>query len=177
MYKGTHEGYVIKGDMRISTADSPEHPNTNEHYLAYCEWLAAGNTPEPAVRLPFADRRAQRIREIDALSKAYRDAIVADISPAEMASWPIKRAEALAWQQSEDANDAPNLSMEADARDCSLADLVARVLAKSVALSAIEAQIAGHTGKLQDQIRAVEEGDSTTLAAIDINAGWPEVGA
>lgn len=36
------------GDVRISTLDTPEYPNTNEHYLAYRDWLAAGNVPDPA---------------------------------------------------------------------------------------------------------------------------------
>lgn len=52
-YKATHEGYVIRdGDTKIAITDSPEYPNTNPDYLAYKDWLAAGNTPEPADPLP-----------------------------------------------------------------------------------------------------------------------------
>lgn len=173
-YQDTTEGYVIRisDGAKIAITDTPEYPNTNPDYLAYRAWLDGGGVPDPA---PFADHKSQLLRAADQHAAAIRNAIVADISPAEMASWPIKRAEALAYQSSGLEADAPNLGAEAVARDCSLADLVARVLDKSVALSAIEAQIAGHTGKLQDQIRAVDDGDSAALAAIDITAGWPEV--
>lgn len=52
-YQLSGEGYVIRdGDVRISTLDTPEYPNTNEHYLAYREWLAAGNVPDPAPSAP-----------------------------------------------------------------------------------------------------------------------------
>ena len=48
-YKLTQEGYVIKdGDTKVSTADTPEFPNTNPDYLEYLQWLAAGGVPLPA---------------------------------------------------------------------------------------------------------------------------------
>jgi hypothetical protein len=47
-YQLSGENYVTKGDLRISTVDTLEYPNTNEHYLAYRDWLAAGNVPDPA---------------------------------------------------------------------------------------------------------------------------------
>lgn len=124
--------------------------------------------PEP---LPFAERQAALIRQVDLLAKEKRNSIVADISPAEMASWPIKRAEAMAYQASGLESDAPNLAVEAEARETTLADLVAKMLAKAAQLSYIEAQIAGYAGKLQDQINAAE--DEQALEAIDITAGWP----
>jgi hypothetical protein len=123
--------------------------------------------------LPFADRRATLLSEVDQIAKAKRDAVVAAYSPAEMASWPIKRAEAMAWQASGNDADAPNLVIEAQARQVPLADLVSKVLEKAAQLAQIEALIAGHTGYLQDQLRAVADGDEAGLAAIDIHAGWP----
>jgi len=119
----------------------------------------------------FAERQAELLRSVDLLAREKRDAIVADISPAEMASWPIKRAEALAYQQSGNAADAPNLQIEADAREVTLAVLAQKVMEKAVALSGIEAAIAGHSGKLQDQLKAAQ--DHAALDRIDINAGWP----
>lgn len=53
-YQLSGEGYVISGDLRISTVDTPEFPNTNEHYLAYRKWLAAGNVPDTAPSAPTA---------------------------------------------------------------------------------------------------------------------------
>lgn len=52
-YQLSGEGYVIRdGDIRISTVDTAEFPNTNEHYLAYQAWLDAGNVPDPAPSAP-----------------------------------------------------------------------------------------------------------------------------
>lgn len=127
--------------------------------------------PDPIEPVTFEDAQANLIHAVDIIARDKRNAIVADISPAEMASWPIKRAEALAYQSSGLDADAPNLVAEAAARNISLADLVAKVLAKAAQLSYIEAQIAGHAGKLQDQINAAE--DKQALDAIDITAGWP----
>lgn len=48
-YQLTHEGYVIKnGDTKVPVVDTLAHPNTNPDYLAYKQWLAEGNVPEPA---------------------------------------------------------------------------------------------------------------------------------
>lgn len=58
MYKLSNENYVIQGDIRFSVADSPEHPNTNPHYLGYKYWLANGGVPEPAGPVPEAERIA-----------------------------------------------------------------------------------------------------------------------
>lgn len=67
MYKLSNENYVIQGDIRFSVSDSPEHPNTNPHYLAYLEWVADGNTPEPADPPP----EAERLHSANAAARAY----------------------------------------------------------------------------------------------------------
>ncbi len=130
--------------------------------------------PEPAVpELTFAEQQSAMIREADLIAKRKRDSITADYSPAEMASWPIKRAEALAWQATGSDADAPNLAVEAAARQATVASLVTRVLDKASQLAQLEAVIAGYTGYLHDQIRAVQDGDVEAISAIDITAGWP----
>ena len=138
-------------------------------------WTGAQWVSDPeryALAAPTLDEiRAARCADVDRLAKAKRDAVVADVSAAEMASWPIKRSEALAWQASGLDTDAPKLAREATARKITLADLVAKVLAKADRLAALEADIAGHCGYLQDQIRAAA--DQAAIEAIDINAGWP----
>lgn len=169
--------------VEVLTADPfpPFHPSLVWiNAPADCEvgWIVDGGevVPPPADIEPepsFAERQAQMIRSADLIAKRKRDSIVADYSPAEMASWAIKRAEALAWQSSGSADDAPNLTAEAQARQSTLAALVERVLAKAAALSHLEALIAGHTGYLHDRIRAVEDGDAAGLDQIDIEAGWP----
>lgn len=121
--------------------------------------------------IPVEVRRAEIIAAADCKAKSVRDTLVANISAAEMASWPIKRAEALAYQASASAADAPNLALEAQARGIALGDLVTKVLDKAAALSALEAAIAGRCGALQDAARAVTT--VAELAAIDIESGWP----
>lgn len=69
MYKLTQENYVIQGNIRFSVSDSPDYPNANPHYLAYKEWLAAGNTPEPADPIPSVDAAIAVRAKRDALIK------------------------------------------------------------------------------------------------------------
>lgn len=107
---------------------------------------------------------------VDRLAKDKRNAVVSNISAAEMASWPIKRAEALAFTVSGLATDAPTLNIEAAARGITLAALVAKVLAKAALFTTLEAQIAGTCGKHQDAVALLP---LTDIAAYDITTGWP----
>lgn len=139
----------------------------------------------PAVRTvtiadkPLVDVAAARKAAADALAAAKRNAVVAGISPAEMASWTIKRAEALAYQAkgaSATNADAPNLAAEAAARNITTAALVTKVLNKAAALAALEAAIAGNCGKHTDAIDALAAAPGTSaaqIAAYDISTGWP----
>ena len=128
-----------------------------------------------AVRLSdaqvFEYVRGRLVNAADGLAKAKRDSVVSHISPAEMASWPIKRAEALAYQVSGIVSDALNLSLEAQARGVTLDALASKVLVKATQLAALEAAIAGRCGAIQDTAAA-----ATTLAdieGIDPTVGWP----
>lgn len=123
------------------------------------------------IAMPLADKRAEIKREADAIARAKRDDVTTAFSPAEMASWAIKRAEALAYQASGNAADAPSLAMEAAARGVSLGILVSKVLAKSTMLAALEATIAGRCGAIQDTATAATS--EAELLAIDLTAGWP----
>lgn len=129
--------------------------------------------PEVAIPPTFEELKAYLVREVDRTAAAKRNAVVSNISPAEMSSWSIKRDEALKFQATGNAADAPNLQVEADARDVTLATLVAKVLAKANSLAYLEAVIAGHSGKLQDQLNAVDSGVNADLELVDITAGWP----
>lgn len=115
--------------------------------------------------------RTDKLFQVDLIAKAKRDAIVAGISAAEMASWPIKRAEALAYTSSGLDSDAPSLGKEAAKRDITLADLVQKVLSKAETLSNLEAEIAGNCGLLQDAIQAAS--DLNAIDAINLDGGWP----
>lgn len=120
---------------------------------------------------PVADAAAVVCRQVEALATAKRNAVVAVYSPGEMASWPIKRAEALAYQASGNAGDAPNLGSEASARGVALAVLVGKVLADAARFAGIEAAIAGTSGRHRDAIRALTTHEQ--IMAYDFAAGWP----
>ncbi|MBS0353029.1 MAG: hypothetical protein JSR83_03880 [Proteobacteria bacterium] len=121
--------------------------------------------------LTLADKRDEIRRDADLIARLKRDQVVAGISAAEMASWPIKRTEALAFQASGAAADAPNLAAEATARGISLPDLVAKVMNKSARLAALEAAIAGRCGAIQDAAAVAQS--TAALRSIDLDAGWP----
>ncbi|HJU70401.1 MAG TPA: hypothetical protein VJ603_00990 [Paucimonas sp.] len=128
--------------------------------------------------LSLDDRRAEIKRDADAIACQKRNLVVSGISPAEMASWPIKRAEALAYQASGNATDAPNVAAEATVRGIALAALVGKVLTKAGQLADLEAAIAGRCGAIQDAANAAltlesESEADAALRAIDLDAGWP----
>ena len=127
----------------------------------------AGSIGNPAFSL--ADAQAYMCMIVDALARQKRDAVVASISVAEMTSWPIKRDEAKAYDGT-DAS-APMLAIEAQARLITTAALVAKVSAKAAALSQLEAQIAGVSGRHCDAIKALQTFDA--VADYDYSGGWP----
>lgn len=121
--------------------------------------------------LMLEDKRAEVKNDADMIARTKRDHVVLGISPAEMASWPIKRFEALALQSGSDPTSSPSLAAEAAARGIALADLVAKVLANSSRLALLEAEIAGRCGAIRDAAGAATT--DAELLAIDLEAGWP----
>lgn len=111
------------------------------------------------------------VAKIEALATAKRNTVVAPYSPGEMASWPIKLAEALAYQASGNSADAPNLSVEASARGMALSTLVQKVIADAQRFSAIEAAIAGTSGRHRDAVKALTS--HAQIMAYDYTTGWP----
>lgn len=110
-------------------------------------------------------------RQIDALATAKRNMVIAGFSPGEMASWPIKRAEALAYQVSNNASDAPNLDAEASYRGIGLAALGAKVLTDAARFAEVESAIAGTSGRHRDAVRALATHQA--IAEYDYNTDWP----
>lgn len=117
-------------------------------------------------------RRAQVSAEIDLHAKALRDNVVQLISPAEMSSWPIKQAQALAFQAGGGDAVAPMLVAEAGYRQCTTAELVDMVLAKAQQLAALEAMISGECGRRQDLLRVADLAQIDALAS-SVRTGWP----
>lgn len=116
-----------------------------------------------------ADASAEVVAMIDAHARALRDGVVAGISSAEMASWTLKREQALAYDGT-DAS-APMLALEASSRGVPTSAVVARVLAKAAALSQLEAHIAGAAGKHGDAVKALAT--HAEVLAYDWSGGWP----
>lgn len=108
---------------------------------------------------------------IDEIATNKRNKVIAPYSPGEMAAWPIKRAEALAYQASGNATDAPNLNAEATARGMPLPTLVNKVLSDAARFSWIEAHIAGTSGKHRNAIRNCQTIEEIT--SYNYNTGWP----
>jgi hypothetical protein len=120
---------------------------------------------------PVADAATYVCKQVDALATAKRNAVIAGYSPGEMASWPIKRAEAMAFQASGNAGDAPNLGSEASARGVALSVLVGKVLADAARFAGVEAAIAGASGRHRDAVRALSTHDQ--VMGYDFTNGWP----
>lgn len=125
----------------------------------------------------FAELKLEKLTKIDLLAKEKRDYIVRNYSAAEMASWPIKRDEALKWLSNPNYDIvnqlAPNLNVEAGYRQIAIDSLVTKVMEKAQQFSLLEAALAGYTGYLQDQVKAIPNGDLVAMTAFDTNIGWP----
>jgi hypothetical protein len=106
-------------------------------------------------------------------AKALRDKVVAAVSPGEMASWPIKAAEATKFDTTGDATQCPMLSAEAASRGITVAELVVKVDGNATMFSTLEATIGGTDGKHRDAIKAMTTFED--VAAYDFSSGWPAV--
>jgi hypothetical protein len=115
-----------------------------------------------------AEKKAQSL----AIAKSLRDKVVAAISPGEMASWTIKRNEALAYSQTRKPEDAPLLYTESLARGISLDEMLLKVMANSNAFSAAEAAISGADGRHRDAIDNLP--DFKAVVEYNLKLGWPD---
>lgn len=113
----------------------------------------------------LAEAKADRSAVVDLVAASLRDQVTAGTSPAEMASWPLKLAEA-------NAGGGPMLTLEAQYRGVPESELVQIVLAAASQLSITEAQIAGVSGKHRDAINALTTIEE--VCAYDMRADWPE---
>lgn len=121
----------------------------------------------------LSDAQAYKCNEVSDKAKALRDKAVKSISAGEMASWPIKLAEAAKFAATGLDSDAPMLTAEATARGITTADLVAKVGGNATGFAALEAMIGGVDGKHRDAIKALTTFEE--VSAYDYSAGWPEV--
>lgn len=124
----------------------------------------------------LADYKAERKAESVAHAKALRDKAVSGYSAGEMASWPIKRAEAMSYVQGVSELDpaaCPFLKAEAGFRGITLEAIVARVAANSAAMAGLEAAIGGIDGAHRDAIDALTTWQD--VRDYDITSGYPAI--
>jgi hypothetical protein len=137
-------------------------------------WLSSNDAAVQAIidSYTLADAQNYKCAEVEAKAKALRDTAIKTVSAGEMASWPIKLAEARAFGADANAS-CPMLSAEAAARGVTLAQLVDRVNANATGFAWLESTISGMNGKHRDAIKAL-----TTFAEVncyDYSQDWPEV--
>jgi hypothetical protein len=138
-------------------------------------WFDGGNVHIEEDNRTLAEAQAEKQVVIAIHAANLRQTIRASVNPwatpEEMATWPIKRAEAEAYQSSQNPADAPTLAIEAQVRNIALADIVTRVLTNAVALLEAEITIAGTSGLHRDAVAALET--IAEVDAYDYSAGWP----
>lgn len=111
--------------------------------------------------------------EVSAHAKELRDKVISGVSPGEMASWPIKLAEARTFAATGNADLCPMLSAEAAARGVSVNALVARVNGNAAMFAGLEAAISGVDGKHRDALDACTSFEE--VKGYNWRTGWPEV--
>lgn len=120
--------------------------------------------------------KAYRFAESKSIGKAKRDAIIAHASAGEMATWPIKRDEANSYVpivSEADPTACPFLKAEAQYRNISLAEIVAKVKENTQRFQAAEAAIGGIEGKHRDNIAALNTFEE--VLAYDLTADYPVI--
>lgn len=174
-YQLTQGNTVIKdGYITISLADTPEFPNTNEYYLEYQEWLAAGNTPLPADIDPVAIKK-QLFAELTA---EYEDrmSFISGLYPdSERESWGIQIEEARALITDSEAV-TPWITSAALTRGVDKLEMANKILAKNANYRGIHGAITGVRQQKEDLMDAAGT-DVSKLLLIDIKADWPEISA
>lgn len=146
------------------------------HWLAHVdgEWRSSDDVAVQTIIDGYTldKAKAQKSREVSLRAKALRDRATELIAAGEMASWPIKRAEADSYAASGNADSCPELAKEATRRGITLADLVSKVHANAARFLALETAIGGTDGMHRDAIWAAA--DFAAVSAYDYSAGWPE---
>ena len=138
-------------------------------------WVSSNDAEVQAIIDGYTldDAKAVKAQEISDHAKALRDKVIRSISAGEMASWPIKLAEAAKYAQTGQASDAPMLAAEAQARGIELVALVQKVGGNATTFASLESAIAGVDGKHRDAIKALATFDE--VSAYDYLTGWPVV--
>lgn len=183
-------GKPVNADMfieyilnRAPTQDLEIQASAVKMDVSHLQGLVVPETDTPAEESPtltFGELQAQLIAEVDIIARNLRNSLMQEYSPYEAASWPIKYAEAVAYNavlvEGKTVADAsviaPSILKEATDRGVDVAWLVEKILSKADRFIKLETMISGYAGKLIDQLKAVPNGDMEALLAIDIESEW-----
>lgn len=138
------------------------------------EWVASADVAVQAIIDSYTldQAKASKCAAVIDKSREYFERATSTVAAAEMAGWPILRAEAMAYNASNTAA-CPAMTIEAQARGCTIQELVAKVTSNTQRFDALRAAIAGTSGKHRDAINALATFEQ--VAAYNFNTGWPEV--
>lgn len=125
----------------------------------------------PDLDLSVDDLKTYLTAQIEQHAVDLRAMYIGNTSPAEMASWTLKVAEAVKYNATQVATDAPMLTLEATARGIDLQQLVDKVVYKASLMSQLEAVVSGNAGRHTDAIKQLT--DIQQLYAYDWSTGWP----
>lgn len=134
--------------------------------------LDAPETLEPAV-LPdpagpaITELKARKLAEINAAFEAAAHALTGGYPEAEQLTWPVQRAEALAWQ-SDPSSPTPYLDGLAAARGIEPEEMRQKTLTQTLLFMAASQQLVGKRQRLRDALDAIE--DDAVDAAAQIGA-------
>lgn len=139
------------------------------------EWISNDDVAVQAIMDGYAldAAKAAKAAEVSLIAKILRDTVTASISAGEMASWPIKRAEAEEYGRLGDTASCPSLRLEASARGVSLEALVAKVQSNAARFIGAETAIGGADGRHRDAISALTTFEA--VASYDYQTGWPVI--
>lgn len=147
-------GYrLLNGDRLLRLDDGVTIPvdERNGDYRAYTAWRDAGGVPDPLSRADIAGESLRLVREwCDAAHASF----TAYYPQAEIDSWSRQLAEAQSYAANP-TSATPYLSGLSSARGVPLVDVVARVLAKASAYSALSSALVGRRQRAEDQIQAL----------------------
>jgi hypothetical protein len=164
--------HVINAAARDALYPSPTLciPTADGGYDCYFD-----DEPHPGGGRTLAQAVAEKIASINQHAARARISARRSVQPhattEEMATWPIKRAEARAFLVSQALADAPTLAAEATARNVPISDIVNRVCANADYLTGMEAVISGTAGRHRDAVNALI--DVAAVDAYDFSGGWP----
>jgi len=134
--------------------------------------------------IAFNELKDNRFEHVWHLAKAKREQYTGkEYHPTEITAGLVKHTEALlalaAVDEAEAATVAPSLATEASIREIPIKDLATKVVERYAPFLQLEAVIAGYSGKLADQFRAMVYepellwDNFAKLQTVDVNAGWP----